>query len=138
MALNSTPVVVFLAIILAYFASEKMKDSSGAHEYIPERIARFLNIEPRSVPSHSAKVSNQNPTSKSSKNSKGTRLFTKNQLWKFYRGGDGSKGLYLAILGRVYDVSKGAAHYGPGGGYDFFAGWLDTDIHSHIEMHILA
>jgi hypothetical protein len=30
--------------------------------------------------------------------------------------------IYLAILGRVYDVTEGKAHYGPGGGYEFFAG----------------
>ena len=30
--------------------------------------------------------------------------------------------LYLGILGNVYDVSKGAKHYGPGGSYDFFVG----------------
>ncbi|VDO46663.1 unnamed protein product, partial [Brugia timori] len=33
-----------------------------------------------------------------------------------------SKGTYLAILGRIYDVQKGAKHYGPGGSYHFFAG----------------
>jgi len=43
-------------------------------------------------------------------------------LWENYRGIDGSKGLYLAFLGTVYDVSSGRDHYGPGGGYHFFAG----------------
>ncbi|RWS24746.1 neuferricin-like protein [Leptotrombidium deliense] len=48
-------------------------------------------------------------------------LFTPEEL-KEYDGGDGSPGLYLAYLGIVYDVSKGKQHYGPGGGYAFFAG----------------
>ena len=30
--------------------------------------------------------------------------------------------LYLAILGKVYDVTKGGKHYAPGGSYDFFVG----------------
>ena len=30
--------------------------------------------------------------------------------------------MYLAILGRVYNVDKGRKHYGQGGGYHFFAG----------------
>lgn len=46
----------------------------------------------------------------------------KEDLWENYRGTDGSKGLYLAFLGTVYDVSSGKDHYGPGGGYHFFAG----------------
>jgi len=48
-------------------------------------------------------------------------VMTKEEL-KHYTGGEGSKGLYLAILGRVYDVSKGSKHYAPDGGYAFFAG----------------
>lgn len=30
--------------------------------------------------------------------------------------------LLLALLGKVYDVTKGAKHYGPGGSYQFFVG----------------
>ncbi|ETN68726.1 hypothetical protein NECAME_15664 [Necator americanus] len=33
--------------------------------------------------------------------------------------------VYLAILGRVYNVDKGKKHYGKGGGYHFFAGIRD-------------
>ena len=39
-----------------------------------------------------------------------------------YVGGPSSPGLYLALLGVVYDVARGAEYYGPGGGYSFFAG----------------
>lgn len=48
-------------------------------------------------------------------------LFTAEQLRQF-DGGPESKGLYLAILGDIFDVEKGAQHYRPGGGYAFFAG----------------
>ncbi|XP_054715674.1 neuferricin-like [Uloborus diversus] len=48
-------------------------------------------------------------------------LLTSEQL-KEFDGGPDSKGLYLAILGEVFDVEKGAQHYRPGGGYSFFTG----------------
>jgi len=49
------------------------------------------------------------------------RVLTKTEL-ALYDGSDGSPGLYLAMMGVVYDVSKGKEYYGPGGGYSFFAG----------------
>ena len=52
----------------------------------------------------------------------GTRLITLNELAA--HGHSGSlKPIWLAIMGRVYDVNKGAEHYyGPNGGYKFFTG----------------
>jgi len=49
------------------------------------------------------------------------RIFTIDELSK-YDGNENSLGLYLALLGVVYDVSGGSQYYGPGGGYSFFAG----------------
>ena len=49
------------------------------------------------------------------------RLLTKEELAQ-YNGKEGSRGLYLAVFGQVFDVEKGARHYGPGGGYEFFGG----------------
>ncbi|XP_076031488.1 neuferricin-like [Oratosquilla oratoria] len=49
------------------------------------------------------------------------RLFTVEEL-KTYDGKKSNKGPYLAVMGRVYNVKKGAKHYGPGGGYGFFSG----------------
>jgi predicted heme/steroid binding protein len=46
-------------------------------------------------------------------------IFTKEELKKYT---EGSKGLYLAILGKVYDVGKGEKFYGSSGSYHFFAG----------------
>uniref|UniRef100_A0AAF5PRC9 Cytochrome b5 heme-binding domain-containing protein n=1 Tax=Wuchereria bancrofti TaxID=6293 RepID=A0AAF5PRC9_WUCBA len=48
-------------------------------------------------------------------------VLTREQL-SFFDGTRPSKGTYLAILGRIYDVQKGSKHYGPGGSYNFFAG----------------
>ncbi|XP_030328594.1 neuferricin isoform X2 [Strigops habroptila] len=39
-----------------------------------------------------------------------------------YRGAPGDPGLYLAVLGRVFDVERGRKHYGPGGAYSGLAG----------------
>ncbi|KAJ3121625.1 hypothetical protein HK098_003517 [Nowakowskiella sp. JEL0407] len=47
--------------------------------------------------------------------------FTPQQLLQ-YDGSDESKPIYLAILGKVYDVTAGKSTYGKGGGYNFFAG----------------
>ncbi|XP_044142165.1 neuferricin isoform X1 [Bufo gargarizans] len=49
------------------------------------------------------------------------RLLSREELSR-YHGGQGSPGLYLAVLGQVFDVQKGIKHYGPGGSYSFFAG----------------
>ncbi|XP_026183292.1 neuferricin isoform X2 [Mastacembelus armatus] len=51
------------------------------------------------------------------------RLLSRSDLSR-YDGEDGSRGLYLAILGHVFDVHKGHKHYGPGGAYHFMAGFL--------------
>ncbi|XP_062570541.1 LOW QUALITY PROTEIN: neuferricin-like [Saccostrea cucullata] len=52
------------------------------------------------------------------------KLFTVVELEK-YRGVDGSD-IYLAVLGQVFDVTKGRKHYGPGGTYHFFTGNAGT------------
>ncbi|XP_040006735.1 neuferricin [Xiphias gladius] len=49
------------------------------------------------------------------------RLLSRHEL-SLYDGEDGSKGLYLAIMGQIFDVHKGHKHYGPGGAYHFMAG----------------
>lgn len=49
------------------------------------------------------------------------RLLSHGEL-SLYTGTEDSQGLYLAILGQVFDVEKGRKHYGPGGAYRFFTG----------------
>lgn len=48
-------------------------------------------------------------------------LITAEELRK-YDGSEGSPGIYLALLGQVFDVTSGKDYYGPGGGYSFFSG----------------
>ena len=49
------------------------------------------------------------------------KIFTREELKK-YDGSEGSPGIFLAMLGQVFDVSKAPQFYGPEGGYGFFAG----------------
>lgn len=49
------------------------------------------------------------------------RLLSAAELGR-YRGAPGEPGLYLAVLGRVFDVERGRRHYGPGGAYSSLAG----------------
>ncbi|PIA37558.1 hypothetical protein AQUCO_03000257v1 [Aquilegia coerulea] len=49
------------------------------------------------------------------------------RLWKpeelaIYNGTDANLPILLAILGSVFDVTKGKSHYGPGGSYSHFSG----------------
>lgn len=69
---------------------------------------------------HSTSASEGERSKKSAADNDGARLFTARELAKY--NGEGDHGLYLGLLGRVYDVEKGRKHYGPGGGYHFFAG----------------
>ncbi|KAI8530735.1 hypothetical protein RHMOL_Rhmol11G0082700 [Rhododendron molle] len=48
-------------------------------------------------------------------------LFTAQNL-ALYNGTDDGLPILLAILGSVFDVTKGRSHYGAGGGYNHFAG----------------
>jgi len=47
-------------------------------------------------------------------------LLTKEELWKFR--GENDSPIYLAVLGNIYDVTKGRKHYKIGGSYDCFSG----------------
>lgn len=53
------------------------------------------------------------------KNDKGEILFTPSALKKY---NNLNNGLYLSILGQVFDVTSGAKHYGPGESYHAFTG----------------
>nr|XP_016472280.1 PREDICTED: probable steroid-binding protein 3 [Nicotiana tabacum] len=44
------------------------------------------------------------------------------QQLKAYDGSDPSKPIYVAIKGRIFDVTTGNSFYGPGGAYCMFAG----------------
>lgn len=54
-----------------------------------------------------------------SENSDGSKVFTTSELKRYT---DLENGLYLSILGQIFDVTKGEKHYGPGGNYYAFTG----------------
>ncbi len=62
----------------------------------------------------------------------GDRLYSKEELAKFV-----DDSLYIAILGRVYDVSSARHFYGPGGSYGFFSGLslILISIFISFKMH---
>lgn len=47
------------------------------------------------------------------------KVFTRDELKKY---NNIENGLYLSILGQVFDVTKGAKHYEPGASYHIFVG----------------
>lgn len=51
--------------------------------------------------------------------SEGQRVFTTSELKRYTNLKDG---LYLSILGQIFDVTKGGKHYGPGNQYHTFTG----------------
>eukprot|EP00943_MAST-04B_sp_MAST-4B-sp1_P002055 g2055.t1 len=66
---------------------------------------------------------------KISEQSRVTKIFDPEELQKYSGVGVKSNGkdtpkrpLYLAVLGKVFDVTRGRSFYGEGGGYDFFTG----------------
>ncbi|KAI3985760.1 hypothetical protein MKX01_030674 [Papaver californicum] len=44
------------------------------------------------------------------------------QQLKQFDGSDASKPIYVALKGRIFDVTTGKSFYGPGGSYCMFAG----------------
>jgi cytochrome b involved in lipid metabolism len=59
-----------------------------------------------------------NDVNQETENNSNIRVFSADELKSLTT----DKLLYLSILGSVYDVSKGAKHYAPGGSYAFFTG----------------
>uniref|UniRef100_A0A1A9VXK8 Cytochrome b5 heme-binding domain-containing protein n=1 Tax=Glossina austeni TaxID=7395 RepID=A0A1A9VXK8_GLOAU len=70
---------------------------------------RSINFEEKNTASGNLSADNYNEL-----------LFSKEQLNEF--NGMGGHPIYLALLGRVYDVTRDEKHYGPGSSYHFFAG----------------
>ncbi|XP_039249473.1 neuferricin-like [Styela clava] len=130
MGFKSGIFVLVLGVAIGYFVRDYGTEIEAAKAYVFESGSRFMDSFQQKQNKPAAKKSA--PASEKSSISEKTndRLFTKEELWNHYRGGKDSKGLYLAILGKVYDVSKGAKFYEPGGGYDFFAGRDGTKAYS--------
>lgn len=102
-------ITTLTAIILWYF-----------HEY---HTAKFIAVT-RNIPYVTPlmrKIHNSLSTNSPASHDIENRLFTYEELGQ-YNGEKGSKGVYISILGKVFDVKKGEHHYGPGNTYNVFAG----------------
>ncbi|OQV20682.1 putative Neuferricin [Hypsibius exemplaris] len=106
--LNPLKVVLILTTALAVFLL--FRDQSS--------FLRTLD-EPTGSPVKSSKSSGEGQTGKTVVN--GITIWAKEELAKF-TGVDEKLPVLLAYMGKVYDVSKGRRHYGPGGSYQFFSG----------------
>ena len=89
---------------------------SPFHEYLMDDNYSASKLDSKIEQGNSESVSNES----ANESTDNVRLLTPEEL-KAYDGKEGSPGLYIALLGQVFDVSKGMDHYGPGGGYSFFA-----------------
>lgn len=108
------PVFRFLRPVFSYFPSLR-------------KVLSFLQPAPESTLTTASTSPPATPTTPTNTKKTKERLFTPQQL-RAYDGKDASKGPYLAILGRVYNVRKGKKHYGPGGGYEFFSGTTCVEL----------
>lgn len=102
-------ITVLFAVLLWY-----------AHEYFPTEFIAVTRSVPYVAPLM-RKLHLWLGTKGSKLQKSPVRLFTPEEL-KEFSGEKNSKGIYISILGQVYDVSKGEKHYGPGGTYHIFAG----------------
>lgn len=118
-----------VAIFVAFIAALVMLPSFQQHR---QQLAALLSTCPLHW-FHGVDVSQSStPTSELSSviHSGDEHLFTVDELRQF-DGKEGSRGLCVAVLGSVYDVSSGSKHYGPNGGYSFFAGWYSIKKNWH-------
>ncbi|XP_013392353.1 neuferricin-like [Lingula anatina] len=108
-----TTILSFLVVVVALFLT--LEVFQPQRDFLSSRMNDFLVLV-RSLGSDSKSIHKV-----SKKTSASSKIFTKDELATF-DGSESSNGLYLAIFGKIYDVSKGHQHYGPGGGYHFFVG----------------
>lgn len=116
--------------VIEFFAKDHVDQPIIESPPPPSKNAQKSSGEASKSTKKSTKISKTEENSAPEEITGKFRVFTANELAQ-YKGDKGSKGLLLALLGRVFDVSKGAKHYGPNGGYHFFAGLLFLIIFSN-------
>lgn len=81
-------------------------------------VSKFLVARPWSQDHSDAAASPARFEDQSSRSPTKDLMFTLDELAEY----DGRRGLYLSVLGHVYNVEKGAKHYAAGGAYHGFTG----------------
>lgn len=113
--------VLLLASVIAWYQPNLIYNTKDIHDF----AAKFPALVSFFKWFHAGKATNSKVEDASSKDgspelAEPTRIFTKEELAK-YKGENGGD-IYLALMGRVFDVTRGRDYYGPGGGYSFFSG----------------
>lgn len=114
--------VFFVAFLLSYFKVNIPLPKIGILSNLKSRL--FAN-KIRSTRENADFIAKTKPSEEKlivsiEKSENQPLILTFAELEKF-DGSPNAPGLYLALMGKIYDVSKGSKHYGPGGGYHFFA-----------------
>lgn len=128
--------VLLLASVIAWYQPNLIYSTKDIHEI----AAKFPALVSLFKWYHTGKGSDPKAEQGSSKDgpqvlAEPTRIFTKEELAK-YKGEDGGD-IYLALMGKVFDVTRGRDYYGPGGGYAFFSGKEKLKIMINVIMDYL-
>lgn len=100
-------VSVFVGLVAVFCTFESFSPyRKQLVNFFPERVKLYFDLKSENV-----EINDE-------------RLLTKEQLKRFT--GEHNRKIYIALLGTVFDVTSGQKHYGPGGGYSFFAGKART------------
>jgi cytochrome b involved in lipid metabolism len=100
--------IVFISVVLAHYATTENASMDTFVEWVKSLL-----------PDRETK--NSNPLYQTQiKRKSGTAMITQEELAKNI-GTDGNP-IWVSILGQVFDVTSKPQHYGPEGGYKFFAG----------------
>lgn len=113
-------VVVALGLLLAFIKPDALYNPTYIHNTVGKipfltTIFKYFHGGKSSSPSQDAGLSSATVSEDAP-----LRIFSKEELAQ-YKGENGGD-IYLALMGKVFDVSSGRDFYGPGGGYSFFSG----------------
>jgi len=100
--------IVFISVVLAHYATTENASMHTFTDWVKSLLPEGKKESPSPF--------NQ----KEIKRKSGTKMITQEELAK-NNGKDGNP-TWISILGQVFDVSSKPQHYGPEGGYSFFAG----------------
>ncbi|GIY78878.1 neuferricin [Caerostris darwini] len=121
-SITAITIGLFLILIAVYFGSDSYNIIQNACQTIGLSENFYVKSALNFIQPNEAGQKTPDTGSALKKKAKNTQLLLTPEELKLYDGGPNSKGLYLALLGEVFDVEKGAQHYKPGGGYAFFTG----------------